>query len=352
MSFPRNARNVVMATVMISAAVGCASDGSTPPAQTAIDSTKVPTDTARPARQAGTYALVDVNDAIGTDSPVHFNDRGDILTSGTSKRVVSAGQSVAPPAECLAYSFNNLGHALCGLDQKFSATSYALWNGSALVPLTGLDTFPASGFMALALNDSDAVAGTFQLPTFANAGCSSGSSACVAIWRGGKVTFPGAPARYVSHVNNRFDLLLQDPIPTPFDPVSIFFAATKATRSITGNPGYVSEMNDSGWVAGALVASNTRQSTAFVNTSGSTIILGSGVASGINNLGVVVGTIDSGAFMWKAGTKTFLTYAPANTLWTVKSALKINNRGQILARADNAMETLTTHWVVLTPITP
>ena len=348
----RTARGVLLAAVLISVAAGCAGDGSTPPLKTATDSTKVTTGPARAARQPGPYALVDVNSAIGPDAPVRFNDRGDILTSGTAKRVVSAGLSVPPPDNCLAYSFNNLGHVLCGLDQKFSATSYALWNGSALVPLTGLDAYPAAGFMALALNDSDVVAGAFQSPTFLNPKCASASGACVALWRGGQVSFPDVAARYVSQINNRFDLLLQDPIPTPFDPVYIVFAATKALRGITGNPGYVSEMNDSGWVAGAIVGYPSLKSTAFVNTSGSMIILGSGVAGGINNSGVVVGTIDSGAFIWKAGNMAVLTYAAADTLWTVKRALKINNRGQILAQADDSLNSIMNHWVVLTPIAP
>ena len=101
-----------------------------------------------------------------------------------------------------------------------------------------------------------------------------------------------------------------------------------------------------------VACSDSIKSTAMVNTSGSTIILGAGVASGINNAGIVVGTIDSGAFMWKAGTKTFLTYARANTLWTVKKALKINNRGQILAQADDSLDAVMNHWVILTPIVP
>ncbi len=340
----RQVRSILIAAVLVNVGAGCASDGATPPLQTKSDSTKVPTDTARPARQPGTYALVDVNDAFGTDSPRRFNDRADILMYN-SKHLVSAGQSVAPPEGCLGYDLNNLGHVLCGLDQRFSATSYALWDGTALVPITGLDTFPNSGFMALTLNDSDAVAGSFELAKFANAGCAS-STACVAIWRRGQVTFPGVSARYLTDVNNSLDLVIQDPIPTPYDPVSVYMAATHTTRGITANPGYISEMNDSGWVVGA------RSGTAFVNTPSSTISFGLGVASGINNAGVVVGTIDSGAFIWKAGSRTFLTYAPANTLWTVKKAVKINNRGQILAQADDSSEARLNRWVVLTPVTP
>ena len=334
----------MVAAVLVSVAIGCAGDGTTPPLQTKSDSTKVPADTARPARQPGTYALVDVTDGIGSDAALRFNDRGDILLAG-SKRMVSAGLSIAPPDGCIGYALNNLGHVLCGVDQKFSATSYALWNGTTLLPITGLDTFPASGFMALTLNDSDAVAGGFELPKFTNVGCSS-TVACVGIWRRGQVTFPGVSARYLSHVNNRLDLLLQDPIPTPFDPVSVYTAATRTTRTVTANPGYASEMNDSGWVAG------TQSSTAFVNTPSSMISLGRGVASGINNAGIVVGTIDSGAFMWKAGTKSFLAYAPANTLWVVKKASKINTRGQILAQADDSLDARFNRWVVLTPIAP
>jgi hypothetical protein len=105
-------------------------------------------------------------------------------------------------------------------------------------------------------------------------------------------------------------------------------------------------MNDSGWVVGS------RGGSAFVDTRIATIVFGVGVASGINNAGIVVGTIDSGAFMWKAGTKTFLAYAPANTLWTVKKAFKINNRGQILAQADDSSAAQVNRWVVLTPVTP
>ena len=54
----------------------------------------------------------------------------------------------------------------------------------------------------------------------------------------------------------------------------------------------------------------------------------------------------------EGGTKVFLAYASANTLWTVKKALKINNRGQILAHADDSLDTKLNHWVVLTRITP
>lgn len=80
--------------------------------------------------------------------------------------------------------------------------------------------------------------------------------------------------------------------------------------------------------------------------------LGNGDANGINNAGEVVGVLDSVAVIWKGGIASPLTFAASDTNWTVTRATQINNRGQIVAQADDSAHAKFNRWVILTPTTP
>jgi hypothetical protein len=65
----------------------------------------------------------------------------------------------------------------------------------------------------------------------------------------------------------------------------------------------------------------------------------------------VTGTLDVGPFIWRGSGISLLTNASVDPAWTITSASEINNRGQILATADNA-DGRKAHTVVLTPAQP
>jgi hypothetical protein len=299
------------------------------------------------ARHAGDYSLADVTDGIGPSGPYRFNDRGDVLTWDGS--LISAGVRQSPPGACRGIAFNNHSHVLCAVDQNQTTGSYALWNGSTITPLAGLDTFVAVNFTAWAVNDSDAVVAVFHQRSFNDSACDP--TACVAIWRNGRFSFPPLKADYVSHLNNRFDIIVQYPWPYYQNPVLLYVVSTGKTRLVISDPGLASELNDSGWVVGTHGGPDFHlASSAVLTRPDTTIVLGNGEASGINNAGAVVGTLDSGAFLWKDGVSTPLTFAPSDTTWTVTQALRINNGGQILAVADDSAQAKFGRWVILTPI--
>jgi hypothetical protein len=118
----------------------------------------------------------------------------------------------------------------------------------------------------------------------------------------------------------------------------------------------IRSFNDNGW--GAITSpwiahgsSNPFRSRAYVSTPSALIPLGDGGAAGINNSNTVVGTLTVGPFIWHGQGVSLLTNASVDPAWTLTAAIEINNRGQILATADNS-DGRKAHMVILTPTQP
>ena len=302
-------------------------------------------------RTPGSYALRDISDEI-SGAPYRLNDQGDLLTWW--QKFWSGSAAAAPPAACGAVAINNKSHVLCFLgstpDGRSLTSAYAIWDGESMTPLTGLDTFPSNQFTAWALNDSDAVAMTFSGPGFTNPDCLRGS--CGAIWRNGQLTFLQTTAYQTLQMNNRLDLIGKQ---LDWYSVSLWFydAATGKTRRIGDSITEARDMNDQGWVVGTLYGNRwERRKVAFLDRPEGLTMLGTGEANGVNDAGNVVGVLDSVAVVWKNGTPTPLTFAASDTNWTVTRPVEINNRGQIVAQADDSTHGKFNRWVILTPISP
>lgn len=308
-------------------------------------------------RIPGSYSLRDISGEIA-GPPERFNDQGDLITWW--RKFVSGGAAAVPPAACGAVALNNRSHVLCLVgpltDGRALPRNYAIWDGQSLTPLAGLDTFPSYQFYAWALNDSDAVAVSFTNAEFANPGCvkSSQTTVCAAIWRNGQLTFPDLGVYGMTHVNNRLDLVLQFPGPSPGSDVAIYDWASRRVERLGAYPTKINDLNEVGWVVGSRNDGDRRSPkfTAFLYRPGGLTVLGAGEATGVNDAGVIVGTIDGRAVMWKEGTASPLTFAANDTQWTVTRAMEINNRGQILAQADDSASAKFNRWVILTPISP
>jgi hypothetical protein len=133
---------------------------------------------------------------------------------------------------------------------------------------------------------------------------------------------------------------------------TIFDIATTSSRRVP----YGVALNDNGWgaVASPWIAHGSAdpfRSTASVLTPDTLITLGSGAATGINDANVAVGTLDVGPFIWRGEGVSLLTHASVDPAWTITAANEINNRGQILATADNS-DGRKAHVVILTPTQP
>jgi hypothetical protein len=135
---------------------------------------------------------------------------------------------------------------------------------------------------------------------------------------------------------------------------STIFNVTTGSR--TNAEWGIHALNDNGWAAIQLPYvqpgdPSTSGSRADVMTPTYTMGLGNGGATGINNSNVVVGTLDVGAFIWRGDAIAMLTDAATDRTWTITAANEINNRGQILATADNS-DGRKGHTVILTPTQP
>lgn len=303
------------------------------------------------------YSVLELPGAVASAGIyTQLNDSGDALAGQLYRR----GVPIAIP-DCFPIALNDLTHVLCARGGVSNSKRYTLWHDGVATPLAAVDTFQAVEFSAVALNDSDVVAGLYTQPAFNNSNClGSDGGRCAVLWKNGQPTFPGlyvySGMHYVAHINDRLDLVLQDIGFAPNasrSPPFLYNAASKERRAITQ---FVRSINDQGWMAvermHVIRGPSTFVETAIMARADTSIILGPGAATGINNAGTVVGTLKVGSFLWKPGRGVSLLAKAANDPgWTITTALRINNRGQILAQASHA-DSRQGRWVILTPTAP
>jgi hypothetical protein len=304
-----------------------------------------------------TYAVTDLGSNLVIASIARqLSDSGDVLV-GQSSTLYRHGALTNMVGCSHAVAINGPGHVLCKVDATDSISSYAIWRDGGLASLAAADTFSAQHFRAFAISDSDEVAGLFFMPTFVNDKCPVTGVRCLSIWRNGMPSFPGfdAGGSDVMLMNNERQVVVEYAMWTPNYGLSttIYDIPTAKARSV---PYGAEAFNDNGWAAIAspfLVngSSDPLRSTAYVATVSSVVLLGNGGATGINNSNVVVGTLDIGPFIWRGNGVSLLTNASTDPAWTITAASEINNRGQILAIADNA-DGRRAHAVILTPTQP
>jgi hypothetical protein len=301
------------------------------------------------------YSVLDLGVSLQVGSIIRkLSDSGDVVAGSYYRR----GVATAIPGCPTPVTINGPGHVLCRTGVPDSVSSFAIWHNGALVPLTTVDTFKAGVFRAFAMSDSDEVAGMFWRPSFVNANCPASGDRCLAIWKNGSVSFPGYTAATADAMlmNNRGQVVLEQAMWAPSSPglTSTIFNVTTGSR--TNAEWGIHALNDNGWAAIQLPYvqpgdPSTSGSRADVMTPTYTMGLGNGGATGINNSNVVVGTLDVGAFIWRGDAIAMLTDAATDRTWTITAANEINNRGQILATADNS-DGRKGHTVILTPTQP
>ena len=303
---------------------------------------------------ARSYSVLD----LGADAKLttltrrQLSDSGDVLADpGPTLYHEGIATSLSPCVAGLA--INGPGDVLCKVNALDSVSSYAIWHDGALTPLAAADTFKAEHFRAFALNDSGEVAGLFFMPTFANANCPATGVRCLSLWKNGVANFPGFnAASEVMLMNGEQQIVLEDPM---YQHTTTFFAtiydpSTNQQRSV---PWGVQALNDNGWAAirkdSLRHAPTDFISFAVLAMPDSIVRFGSGGATGINDANVVVGTLEVGPFIWRGAGVSLLTDAATDPAWTITGADEINNRGQILATADNT-DGRKAHVVILTPV--
>lgn len=311
--------------------------------------------TAEPIVRA--YSVTDLGSALPVGGMTRqLSDSGDVLAGGELHR---GGIATVLSGCTTPVTINGPGHVLCRLDVLDSISSYGIWHDGTLTPLAAADSFKAEHFRAFAMDDADEVAGLVYNPAFSNANCATAGARCLSIWKDGSVTFPGfnAPAELML-MNNTLQVVLQDPVYAEYhtSPAVIYDVATGKDRL---TPWGIRSLNDKGWAAIAknyilrVPGEGSRlASIALIATPSSVVVLGGGSASGINNDNVVVGTLDFGPFIWSGdGGVSLLGQAATDPSWTITVADEINDRGQILAIADNS-DGRKGHTVILTPTQP
>jgi hypothetical protein len=308
--------------------------------------------TAAPTERA--YVVLDLGGGLSIGGMARqLSDSGDVLAGGKLYRHGIAG---AMPGCTIPVTTNGPGHVLCRVDALDSVSSYAIWHDGTLTPLAATDTFKAEHFRAFAMDDEDEVAGLLYNPAFTNANCATPGARCLSIWKRGTATFPGFDASAeLMLMNNASQVVLQEPVYSENHSLSAIIYDVPTGRQRT-TPWAIQSLNDNGWAAIAHswlrhggANSGTLGSIAQIATTASLIVLGDGAASGINNANVVVGTLTVGPFIWSQdGGVSLLTRAAVDPSWTVTAADEINNRGQILATANNS-DGRQGHAVLLTP---
>lgn len=301
------------------------------------------------------YSVLDLGEASANGTfGKHLSDGGDVLIGDTLVRDGVAATLTGCP---YPITLNGPGHVLCSNGKGDSISSYAIWRDGTLVPVAAADTFVAQHFRAYAMNDSDEVAGLFYMPSFSNTNCPATGVRCLSVWKNGLPNFPGynAGSSDVMMMNNRQQAVVEDAMWAPdYGQTATIYDITSGTGR--GAPYGVRSLNDNGWAVItspwlAHGSSNPFRSRAYVSTPSTVIALGDGGASGINASNVVVGTLSIGPFVWRGSGVSLLTGAATDASWTITGASEINNRGQILASADNS-DGRKAHLVLLTPTEP
>lgn len=302
------------------------------------------------------YTVLDLGEARSPSAfGEHLSDSGDVLIGGGS--LVRRGVATALTGCPYPITLNGPGHVLCSNGKGDSVSSYAIWRDGILTPVAAADTFVAQHFRAYAMNDSDEVAGLFYMPSFVSSNCPATGVRCLSVWKNGVPSFPGynAGGSDVMLMNNRQQAVVEYAMWAPDQGMgtTIYDISTRKAR---GTDYGVRALNDNGWAAITLPqlhhgSPSYFSSTAEVLTSTGLVTLGSGGASGINNSDDVVGTLAVGPFIWHGAGISLLTNASVDPAWTVTAAGEINNRGEILAIADNS-DGRKAHLVLLTPVQP
>jgi hypothetical protein len=301
------------------------------------------------------YSVMDLGSSLQVGSIIRqLGDSGDVVAGNYYRH----GVATSIPGCPTPVTINGPGHVLCRTSVYDSVSSFAIWHDGTLTPLAAADSFKAGDFRAFTMSDSDEVAGMFWRPSFVNANCPASGDRCLAIWKNGSTRFPGYTAATADAmlVNNNQQVVLEQPMWAPSSPG---LSSTIYNLSTGGRtPAYwgIQALNDNGWAAIQLPnvqpgGPSTSGSLAYVMTPTYTMRLGNGGATGINNSNVVVGTLDVGAFIWRGDALSMLTNAAIDPSWTITAADEINNRGQILATADNS-DGRKAHTVILSPTQP
>lgn len=301
------------------------------------------------------YSVLDLGAPLQVGSIIRqLSDSGDVVAGSYYRNGVATSLAGCPTP----ITINGPGHVLCRTSAYDSVSSFAIWRDGALVPLTAVDSFEAGDFRAFAMSDSDEVAGMFWRPSFVNANCPASGDRCLAIWKNGVASFPGYTAATADAMlmNNKGQVVLEQPMWAPSSPGLTSTILNLTTGNRTNAEWGIHALNDNGWAAIQLPyvqpgGTSTSGSLADVMTPTYKIGLGNGGATGINNSNVVVGTLDVGAFIWRGDAISMLAHATTDPSWTITAADEINNRGQILATADNSDGRMG-HTVILTPTHP
>lgn len=304
-----------------------------------------------------TYSVTDLGGTVTISDQIarQLSDSGGVI-AGPGATLYRNGIATSLSG-CVSWvSINGPGHVLCRTATSDAVSSYAIWHGGTLTPLAAPDTFKATDFSAFALNDSDEVAGLFYMPSFSNSQCPATGVRCLAIWKGGVVSFPGYNAlNDVMLFNARHQVALESPIWYEDGGMQALVRDVPSGSQRVA-PWGVGALNENGW--GAVETpyrshdTSTSGTGASVTTPDHTIYLGDGGATGINDANVVVGTLGVGPFIWRGqGGIALLDHASTDPSWTITRADEINNSGQILATADNS-DGRKAHSVILSPIQP
>jgi probable HAF family extracellular repeat protein len=256
-----------------------------------------------------------------------------------------------------------LGEDFCAYGTHLVCRGF-VWQKGVMTPLPtlgGNNNWATGG-----VNNRGQVGGTAENTTLDPTCADSAHEARPVIWEKTDVRelplLPGAPDGSVSEINDRGQAVgvTTDCTAAP----TIFHAVLWRDGTITDLGGFGGALNNSanginsrGQVVGVSDLPGDTSFRAFFWENGVMTDLGtlyglpSGWAFGINDEGQVVGMVcnagfDCGAFLWQDGVMTDLNMLlPNNTPWNLIVATNINNRGEIVATAENNGF----HTVLLTP---